>query len=220
MISPPNCPACGGGWPLFQVPSWRLGLAGGLWQGVRRNEMQKNFSISCEKLPGLPRPAKTEAVGSTYGPSGRGCHLCDKATLGSSPCVASSQQKERDAAHADRPCPTVHDSIVARWNVLWCPDFYFSGAFFSGPGWGCFFWGSHAAPQTGSDLWPRYAVLSTCVPWCPRLSAPVRICPSAMGGHAPWPLCSCSAGWPVRLCKFPALPPCSRRGCLFWGSHA
>ena len=111
--------------------------------------------------------------------------MCDKATPGSSPCVASSQRKERDAAHADCPCPAVHDSIVARWNVLWCPDFYFSGGLFLRAWMGCFFWGSHAALQTGSDLWPRYAVLSTCVPWCPRLSAPVRICPSAMGGHAP-----------------------------------
>ena len=137
------------------------------------------------------------------------------------PDAALPQQKERDAALADRPCPTVHVSILSHPNVLWCPDYYFSGAFFSGLGWGCFFWGSHAALQTGSDLWPRYAVLSTYVPWCPRLSAPVRICPSLPWVAMPRGLCAdallggLSDSANSRRCR-----PAHGWGCLFWGSHA
>ena len=130
------------------------------------------------------------------------------------------QQKERDATLADRPCPTIHVSMLAHLNVLWCPDFILWGLFLLA-GRGCLFWGSHA---TGAA--PALIVALDCGPALPGplLSVPVRCCPSrstAPHGTGPWRPCTgpvCVA-LPVLL-FFRHRCPGPGRGCFPWGPMA
>lgn len=126
------------------------------------------------------------------------------------------QQKERDATLADRPCPTIHVSMLAHLNVLWCPDFILWGLFLLA-GRGCLFWGSHATGQPRPSLWPWIAALRCLVLCCPCLSAAARPGPrlpmaQVHGVHA-----QALSVWLCRCCCFSGLAAQVQGGGAFRG---
>ena len=135
------------------------------------------------------------------------------------PDAALPQQKERDAALADRPCPTVHVSILSHPNVLWCPDFISwglflrlaGGVFSGGPMFPCC-----PAGQLAPCLWLCAAWLScgrslfssaSMRPCCPMAQAQARHAQGRPRG-------------PAGAAVFPASLPGPREGVSFLGSHA
>ena len=94
-------------------------------RGVLRNEKQKNFRFIASKMPGLPRPAKIKAVGSTYGDAGGGGVIFKGRPpfRRSAPC---EEDEGVDAPSLCQPCLTVHADIIAQSEVLWSPLLSFS----------------------------------------------------------------------------------------------
>jgi len=128
------------------------------------------------------------------------------------------QQKERDATLADRPCPTIHVSMLAHLNVLWCPDFIL---------WGLFLWAGRGVfsggpmpqgspgPHCGFGSWLR-AARSFAVHSCPLLPAQVHGSPwhrRRVSMHRP---CPCG---PADAAVFLASLPRPREGVFSVGSH-